>query len=85
LKLTKRVAWCILGFTTRSTERPKCQYARHLRAGPTIALIELKTEAEVPGIDEAAFLEHAAAAKAKCPVSKALAAVETTLAARLVG
>jgi osmotically inducible protein OsmC len=56
----------------------------HLRAGPTIALIELKTEAEVPGIDEAAFLEHAEAAKVKCPVSKALAAVETTLEARLV-
>jgi lipoyl-dependent peroxiredoxin len=56
----------------------------HLRAGPTIALIELKTEAEVPGITEAAFLEHAEAAKKNCPVSKALAAVETTLSAKLV-
>jgi osmotically inducible protein OsmC len=58
--------------------------AVHLRAGPTIALIELKTEAEVPNIGEAAFLEHAEAAKKNCPVSKALAAVETTLDARLV-
>ena len=56
----------------------------HLRAGPTIALIELKTEAVVPGISEAAFLEHAEAAKRNCPVSKALAAVETTLSAKLV-
>ena len=56
----------------------------HLRAGPTIALIELKTEAEVPNISEAAFLEHAEAAKKKCPVSKALAAVEITLDATLV-
>jgi lipoyl-dependent peroxiredoxin len=58
--------------------------AVHLRAGPTIALIELKTEAEVPNISEAAFLEHAEAAKKKCPVSKALAAVEVTLQAKLV-
>lgn len=56
----------------------------HLRAGPTIALIELKTEAEVPGIGEAAFLEQAEAAKKNCPVSKALAAVETTLQAQLL-
>ena len=56
----------------------------HLRTGPTIALIELKTEAEVPNISEAAFLEHAEAAKKNCPVSKALAAVEITLNAKLV-
>ena len=56
----------------------------HLRAGPTIALIELKTEAEVPNISEAAFLEQAEAAKKNCPVSKALAAVEITLNAKLV-
>lgn len=56
----------------------------HLGAGPTITLIELKTEAEVPDISEAAFLEHAEAAKKNCPVSKALAATETTLNAVLV-
>lgn len=58
--------------------------AVHLGAGPTITLIELKTEAEVPNIDEAAFLEHAETAKKNCPVSKALAATNTTLEARLV-
>jgi osmotically inducible protein OsmC len=57
----------------------------HLRAGPTIALIELSTEAEVPGITDAAFLEQAEAAKRNCPVSKALAATETTVSAKLVG
>jgi len=58
--------------------------AVHLRAGSTIALIELKTEAEVPNITEAEFLERAQAAKENCPVSKALAATETTLSAKLM-
>jgi osmotically inducible protein OsmC len=56
----------------------------HLGDGPTITLIELDTEAEVPGCDEATFLQHAQQAKAGCPVSKALAAVTITLTARLV-
>jgi len=56
----------------------------YLEAGPTIAKIELTTEAQVPGIDDAAFQEQAAAAKANCPVSKALASVEIVLNARLV-
>lgn len=56
----------------------------HLGEGPAITLIELKTEAEVPNITESAFLEHAEAAKKNCPVSKALAATETTLRAKLV-
>ena len=56
----------------------------HLGDGPAITLIELETEANVPGCDEATFLEHAEKAKAGCPVSKALAAVPTTLTAHLV-
>lgn len=56
----------------------------HLEAGPTIALIELNTEAAVPGIDQAKLEEYAAAAKANCPVSKALASVEIKLNAKLV-
>ena len=56
----------------------------YLEAGPTIAKIELTTDAQVPGIDDAAFQEQAAAAKANCPVSKALASVEIVLNARLV-
>jgi osmotically inducible protein OsmC len=51
---------------------------------PTITKIELVTVGRVPGIDEAAFIEHAKAAKAGCPVSRALASVpEITLEASL--
>ena len=52
---------------------------------PTIAKIALVTVGRVPGLDEAAFTEHALAAKAGCPVSRALASVpEITLEASLV-
>jgi osmotically inducible protein OsmC len=51
---------------------------------PTITKIELVTVGRVPGIDEATFIEHANAAKAGCPVSRALASVpEITLEASL--
>ena len=50
---------------------------------PTITKIELSCEAEIPGIDEAAFKEKAEAAKKGCPVSKALAGPEITLTAKL--
>jgi osmotically inducible protein OsmC len=58
--------------------------AVHLTEGPTISLIELVSEAEVPGLSNEAFQEHAAAAKAGCPVSKVLAAAEIKLTAKLV-
>jgi osmotically inducible protein OsmC len=58
--------------------------AVHLEAGPTIARIDLATQASVPGIDEKAFLRHAEAAKKNCPVSKALAGPQITLSAALV-
>jgi lipoyl-dependent peroxiredoxin len=51
--------------------------------GFEISRIELSTEGEVPGIDEATFLEHANSAKENCPVSKALAGVQITLDAKL--
>ena len=57
----------------------------HLTDGPTISLIELNTEAEVPGLTDADLQTHAQAAKEACPVSKALAAVpEIRLTATLV-
>lgn len=50
----------------------------------TITRIELNTEGEVPGIDQATFQEKAREAKEKCIVSRALAAVgEITLNATL--
>jgi lipoyl-dependent peroxiredoxin len=56
----------------------------HLTDGPTISLIELNTEAEVPGVSPEVFQEKALEAKQKCPVSKVLAAAEIKLNAKLV-
>jgi osmotically inducible protein OsmC len=55
----------------------------HLEEGPTISLIELSTEAVVPGLDDAAFQKHAEKAKNDCPVSKALTGPKITLKAKL--
>lgn len=49
-----------------------------------ITKIELETEAEIPGIDDAAFQKAANDAKQGCPVSKALAGTEIHLTAKLV-
>jgi osmotically inducible protein OsmC len=48
-----------------------------LDAGPTINKIVLTTTVTAPGADEGAVREAAEAAKKGCPVSRALAAVET--------
>ncbi len=57
---------------------------RFVDGAPTITKIELTTVGDVPGIDEADFQAKAAAAKAGCPVSRALAGVpEITLDASL--
>jgi lipoyl-dependent peroxiredoxin len=53
-------------------------------AGFVIPTIDLDTEAEVPGIDQAKFQELAETAKKNCPVSKALAGVEIKLTAKLL-
>jgi lipoyl-dependent peroxiredoxin len=53
--------------------------------GFKITRIELDNESEVPGLDEATFQETARKAKEGCPVSQALAGVEISLNARLVG
>jgi osmotically inducible protein OsmC len=52
--------------------------------GFAITKIELNTEAQVPGIDDAQFQKFANGAKEGCPVSKALKATPITLTARLV-
>jgi lipoyl-dependent peroxiredoxin len=51
--------------------------------GFSITGIALETEAKVKGIDEKTFQEKAAAAKAGCPVSRALAGTPIKLSARL--
>jgi osmotically inducible protein OsmC len=55
----------------------------HLDMPAGITKIELSTKGDVPGVEEADFVKYAEEAKANCPVSKALAAVEITLTASL--
>lgn len=56
----------------------------HLREGPRITLIELETEAEVPGIDEQTFQDKVEVSKKNCPISLALSGPELKVTARLV-
>ena len=53
-------------------------------SGFKIMSIELTTEAEVPGIDEAKFQQQAELTKKTCPVSQALTGTEIKLSASLV-
>jgi osmotically inducible protein OsmC len=52
--------------------------------GFKITSIDLKTEADVPGIDEAKFREQAELTKKICPVSVALAGTQINLDAKLL-
>jgi osmotically inducible protein OsmC len=57
---------------------------RPVDGSPTITKIALVTVGRVPGLSAEDFVKHAAAAKAGCPVSRALASVpEITLEASL--
>ena len=53
-------------------------------AGFTITRIDHRTEAEVPGIDEAAFQAAVEESRKGCPVSRLLTAAEITVEAKLV-
>lgn len=50
----------------------------------SITKINLETEAEIPGIDDATFQRYATDAKQNCPVSKALAGTQISLTAKLL-
>ncbi len=72
------------GFATDSVDTKAAVRLVAKGDGFLIDRIALEMEASVPGIDEAKFQEIAQAAKAGCPLSKALASVpEITLSARL--
>lgn len=72
------------GHTPESVKTTAKVHLRNVEGNPTIAQIDLVTEGQVPGIDQAQFAEYAEQAKAGCPVSRALAGVsEITLAATL--
>lgn len=78
-----------LGNAGYSPQRVQTTAEVHLTQGDggfKISRIHLKTEAEVPDVDEATFQEQAQGAKDGCPVSTALGAVdEITVEAKLVG
>jgi lipoyl-dependent peroxiredoxin len=78
-----------LGRAGHSAERVETTATVHLDKvgeGFGITRIELDTRARVPGVEEDEFQRIAEAAKEGCPVSQALAAVESIeLRAELVG
>ena len=50
----------------------------------SITQIELETEAEIPDVDDATFQKYALDAKQNCPLSKALAATQISMNAKLL-
>jgi osmotically inducible protein OsmC len=72
------------GFTVNSVKTSAAVTLDRVDGAPAITRIDLTTKGDIAGIDAAEFDKQAAAAKAGCPVSKALAAVEITLDASLV-
>jgi lipoyl-dependent peroxiredoxin len=74
------------GHEVESVQTEARVHIEKVENGFAIKRIELMTRASVPDIDDAHFQEHAQAAKEGCPVSQALAAVESIeLDARLTG
>jgi osmotically inducible protein OsmC len=69
-----------LGKAGHEVDRVETEATVHLdkvEDGFAIKRIELRTRVSAPGVDESAFQEAAEAAKKGCPVSQALAAVES--------
>ena len=72
------------GFTPKRVNTTASVFLEPVEGGFGITHIDLKTEAEIPGIDNGKFQEIAEGAKKGCPVSKALAGTKINLAAKLV-
>jgi len=72
------------GFTPRRINTTASVYLEPVEGGFGITHIDLKTDADVPGIDNGKFQEIADGAKKGCPVSKALAGTKINLDAKLV-
>ena len=65
------------GVTPESVETEATVHLDEVEGGFAIKRIDLQTRVTAPGTDEATFREAAEAAKKGCPVSLALAAVDT--------
>jgi osmotically inducible protein OsmC len=72
-----------LGYAPKRIETSAQVTIERVGEGFKITRSNLKTEAEVPGIEEKLFLEQAQKAKLNCPVSQALKGVEISLQAKL--
>jgi osmotically inducible protein OsmC len=72
------------GHKPRSVKTKARVHLEKVGEGFQITKIQLQTEADVPGIDQAKFREQAEAAKKGCPVSRALAGVQIELDAKLI-
>ena len=75
------------GHPPRSIETAARVHLRLVDGAPTIKQIDLETQGDAPGLDEARFSELSETAKAACAVSRALRGVErigvsATVAAR---
>lgn len=73
------------GYTPTSVRTTAKVHLDKDESGFSITHSELVTRATVPGIDADAFQKHAEEAKAGCPVSRALSAIEITVDATLEG
>jgi osmotically inducible protein OsmC len=65
------------GHTPNSIKTTAKVQIRNVDGLPTIDKIDLETEGDVPGVDQATLQEQAEAAKSGCAVSRALAGVNT--------
>lgn len=72
------------GFTPNRIHTTAKVHLGAVSEGFAITKIELETEADIPGIDAAAFQEQAETAKKNCPVSKALTGTDISLVAKLI-
>ena len=66
-----------LGHTPDSVETEASLHLDEVEGGFAIKRIDLKTRVTAPGVPESDFQQAAEAAKKGCPVSQALAAVDT--------
>ena len=72
------------GFKPRRVSTTARVHLEKVGEGFSITRIELNSEADVPGIDKAKFLEFAEGAKKGCPVSKLLTGASIELNAKLL-
>jgi osmotically inducible protein OsmC len=73
------------GFAPKRIRTEAKVHIEKVGEGFKITRIELRMEAEIPGIDAKTFHEIAEAAKKGCPVSQALTGTEIVLDAKLLG